>query len=313
MRYFLAVADERSFTRAARRLNIAQSPLSQQIRSLEREIGTPLFTRTTRSVSLTAAGAAFYERVETVLALAEDAVQASVKAAQGHLGRLSIGFTSSATFELLPRLARTYADRYPDVALEVQSDLSTAEQVRLLIDGKLSVGVLHPPVLADGLTVEIIRREPVIVLLANRHPRSVDREIDLVALRDEWFIAQHGIPETTLHQVMVDTCQSAGFVPKVRQTVGGTVGLMALVAGDMGVALVPYSLRHMSIDGVTFRPLRRPATSVSLAMAYREEDVGPLIREFLETTRAIIRSRASVESSMGPQQSDDDARLDIDI
>jgi len=312
MRYFMAVADERNFTRAAHRLNIAQSPLSQQIRALEREIGVPLLTRTTRSVSLTQAGEAFYERAGRVLTLADDAIEASRKAARGHLGQLSVGFTSSATFELLPRLARTYADRYADVTLEVHSDLTTSEQTAALLEGKLSVGVLRPPVLAEGLAVEIIRREPVAVLLANRHPRTVDREIDLADLRDEWFISQQANPPATMHQVLRNACQSAGFVPRIRETVGGSAGLMALVAGDMGVALVPYSLRHISLDGVTFRPLRTPVVTVSLALAYRKANVSPLVRGFLETVRAIVRSRISVEPSVTPS-SDDDPRLAIDM
>lgn len=312
MRYFMAVAEERNFTRAARRLDIAQSPLSHQIRRLEREIGVPLFTRTTRSVSLTQAGEVFYERAGQVLGLVEDAIEASNKAARGHLGRLSIGFTSSATFELLPRLARTYADRYPDVTLEVHSDLTTSEQIAALLEGRLSIGVLRPPVVAEGLAVETIRREPVVVLLANRHPRSVDREIDLADLREEWFISQHANPPATMHQVLINACQSAGFVPKVRETVGGSAGLMALVAGDMGVSLVPYSLRHMSIDGVTFRPLRSPAVTVSLALAYRKENISPLIREFLEMARAIVRSRISVEPSVASPPVDD-PRLEIEI
>lgn len=307
MRYFVAVADERNFTRAARRLGIAQSPLSQQIRGLEREVGVQLLSRTTRSVTLTQAGEAFYERARRVLGLADEAIEASRKAARGHLGRLSIGFTSSATFELLPRLARTYADRYPDVTLEVHSDLTTPEQTAALLTGRLSVGVLRPPVVAEGLAVETIRREPLVVLLANRHPRTVDREIDLADLSDEWFISQQANPPTTMHQVLINSCQAAGFVPKVRETVGGSAALLALVAGDMGIALGPYSLRHMNIDGVTFRPLRSPAVTISLALAYRKANVSPLVREFLETARAIVRSRMSVEPSVLPSSGDDPA------
>ncbi len=312
MRYFIAVADERNFTRAARRLNISQSPLSHQIRSVEREMQVRLFIRTTRSVSLTQAGEVFYERAAQVLAAFDDAIEASKKAARGHLGQLSIGFTSSATFELLPQLARTYADRYPDVSLEVHSDLTTSEQTAALLEGRLSVGVLRPPVVADGLAVETIRREPVAVLLANRHPRTVDREINLADLRDEWFISQPDNPPTTMHQVLINACQLAGFVPKVHKTAGGSAGLMALVAGDIGVALVPYSLRHMRIDGVTFRPLRTPPVTVSLALAYRETNISPLIRQFLETVRGIVRSRNSVEPSVTPL-SEDDPRVAFDM
>jgi DNA-binding transcriptional LysR family regulator len=295
MRAFMAVAEERNFTRAASRLSMAQSPLSQQIRTLEREIGVALFTRTTRTVSLTYAGEVLYERVVEVLALADDAVEATRKAALGQLGRLSIGFTGSATHELLPPLVRAYADRCPDVTLDVRSDLTTPVQVERLLTGQLDVAVLRPPVVANGLAVETIRREPVVVLLANRHPRTVDRDIDLADLRDEWFISLPGNPPATMYSLMLSACRAAGFAPKIRQTVSDSTALVALVAGDMGVALVPASMRHFAISGATFRPLRKPGVTVSLALAYREPNVTPLIRQFLETARTVVRSRATAE------------------
>lgn len=295
MRAFMAVAEARNFTRAADRLSMTQSPLSRQIRSLEREVGVPLFTRTTRTVLLTYAGEVLYERVAEVLALADEAVLASRKAALGQLGRLSIGFTGSATHELLPPLVRAYADRYPDVTLDVRSDLTTPVQVERLLNGQLAVAVLRPPVVANGLAVETIRREPVVVLLANRHPKTIDRDIDLADLRDEWFISLPDNPPATMYSLMLSACRVAGFIPKIRQTVSDSTALVALVAGDMGVALVPASMRHLAISGATFRPLRAPSVTVPLALAYRESNVTPLIRQFLEIARTVVRSRATAE------------------
>jgi DNA-binding transcriptional LysR family regulator len=295
MRALIAVAEELNFTRAARRLNMAQSPLSQLIRSLEREIGVPLFARTTRSVSLTHAGEVLCQRLVEVLALADDAVDAARKAALGQLGHISIGFTGSATHELLPPLARAYADRYPEVTLEVHSDLTTPAQVERLLNGQLDVAVLRPPIRVNGLAVETIRHEPVVVLLANRHPRTVNRDIDLADLRNEWFISLPNNPPATMYSVMMTACQAAGFIPKVRQTVADTTSLVALVTGDMGVALAPASMRHLTTSGATFRPLRAPDVTVSLALAYRESDVTPLIRQFLDTARTVVRSRAAAE------------------
>ena len=292
---FMAVAEARNFTRAADRLSMTQSPLSRQIRSLEREVGVPLFIRTTRTVSLTYAGEVLYERVAEVLALADEAVQASRKAALGQLGRLSIGFTGSATHELLPPLVRAYADRYPDVTLDVRSDLTTPVQVERLLNGQLAVAILRPPVVANGLEVETIRREPVVVLLANRHPKTIDRDIDLADLRDEWFISFPDNPPATMYSLMLSACRAAGFNPKIRQTVSDSTALVALVAGDMGVALVPASMRHFAISGATFRPLRAPGVTVPLALAYRESNVTPLIRQFLEIARTVVRSRATAE------------------
>jgi DNA-binding transcriptional LysR family regulator len=291
MRSFMAVAEERNFTRAAARLNMAQSPLSQLIRRLEREIDVQLFIRTTRTVSLTYAGEVLYDRVARVLAMAGDAVEASRKAARGHLGQLSVGFTGAAAHELLPPLVRVYAANYPDVSLDVQGDLTTPTQADRLLDGRLDVGVLRGPVAVQGLSIETIREEPVGVLLPDCHSRAAEREIDLSELRDEWFISLPANPPATMYAVMLNACQSAGFVPRIRQTVSDTAALVALVAGDMGVALIPSSLRHYAFNGATFRPLRAtPTITVSLAVAYRENDVNPLVVQFLETVRAVVRT-----------------------
>lgn len=306
MRYFVAVADERSFTHGARRLNTAQSPLSQQIRQLERELGVELLTRNTRSVSLTYAGQVFYERAVQILEASATAADDARKADRGELGALDIGFTGSATYELLPTLVRAHADRHPEVTLRVHSDMVTPEQTEQLLDGRLSVGVLRPPVTVPGLAVETIRSERVVVLIASRHPASVHRQIDLTDLRDEWFIAYPDNPPSTMYSIMLSACRNAGFTPRIRQTVADSAALVALVAADMGVALVPASLRHLRVDGATFRPLGSPRLTTGLALSYREADVDPLARRFLETARALVRSRDTVETPALTNINDDD-------
>ncbi len=167
VRYFVAVAEERSFTRAAERLSIAQSPLSQQIRKLERELGVELFLRSTRSVQLTHAGTIFYERARYLLASSDSAAEATRKAALGELGRLSLGFTGSATYELLPALVRAFHARNPDVSLELHSEMLTPAQVDALEQRRIDVGVLRPPVNAPGVVIEVLRDEPLVVPLAS--------------------------------------------------------------------------------------------------------------------------------------------------
>lgn len=296
VRYFLVVAEELNFTRAADRLNIAQSPLSQQIRQLEREIGTELLTRTTRSVSLTYAGSVFYERARQLSDASEVAIEDTRKASRGELGALSVGFTGSATYELLPTLVRAYTDRHPDVRLEVHSDMDTPRQSEQLLNGQLSVGVLRPPVTAPGLVVETIRHEPVVALLASRHRATVNSEIKLADLRGEWFISYRMNPPSAMYSLTQSACATAGFTPRIRQTVADSAALVSLVAADMGVALVPASLRHLKINGATFRPLRSPRITTDLALAYCDTDVDPLIRQFLETVRTVVRSRDAVET-----------------
>jgi DNA-binding transcriptional LysR family regulator len=306
IRYFVAVAEERNFTRAAAKLNVAQSPVSHQVRQLEREIGVKLLNRSTRSVALTYAGEVFYERVRQILVDSQDAVEAARKAARGELGALAVGFTGSATYELLPTLVRAYADRHPDVRLEVFSDMVTPRQVEQLLDGRLGVGILRTPVTTSGLVVETLRHEPVVALLASRHPATVHRELDLAELRDEWFVSYPNNPPSTMYQLMQTACESAGFRPRIRQVVGDSAALVALVAADMGVALVPASLRHLRINGATFRPLRSPRVTTGLALAYREDAINPLVRRFLETARAVVRSRDAVEAPAPAPISEDD-------
>lgn len=289
LRYFLAVAEERNFTRAAVRLNIAQSPLSRQIRQLEKEIGVQLFTRTTRSVALTYAGEIFHERARGLLESASEAAEAARKAARGEHGTLAVGFTGSATYELLPGIARGYGDRYPEVTLDVHSDLVTPQQIEMLLAGRLHVGVLRTPVTARGIAVELLRREPVMVALANRHPATASREIDLADLRDEWFIAPLLDPPSVMYSLMRDACRTAGFSPRIRQVVAGSATLVAMVAADMGVALVPASLRHLGIDGAAFRPLRGPQITTGLALAYQDTNVSPLIRRFIDMARTVAQ------------------------
>jgi DNA-binding transcriptional LysR family regulator len=314
IRYFVAVAEERSFTKAAERLLVAQSPLSQQIRKLEREIGVELFARTTRTVSLTYAGRVFYDRVRQVLEASAEAVDATRKAARGEFGKLSVGFTGAATYELLPVIMRAYADRHPDVTLEVKSDMDTPQQVEALLDGRLAVGVLRPPVAAAGLAVEVLRHEPVVVLLASRHPAAVHRELDLADLRDEAFISYNNNPPASMYLLMKSACESAGFVPRIKHVVANSSALVALVAADMGIALVPASLRHLGVRGATYRPLRTPHLSVPLGLAYREGAVDPLVRRFVEISRTVVRSLQPTERpqpALSPVTEED--RLAVDL
>ena len=294
--YFVAVAEELSFTRAAQRLSMAQSPISEQIRKLERELGVTLFTRTTRSVELTPAGRIFYDRAKTVLAGAQNAANSARLAGQGRLGRLALGFGGSATYELMPQLLRAYKQRYPNVVLEVRSDLLTPVQVAGLLDDSISVGLLRPPVGADTLVVEVIREEPLVALLPVTHRLASRVDLDLAELRDEDFISYPSSPPASVFLAVQAACQQVGFAPRIHQEVADTASLVALVAAGLGVALAPASIRHMRIPGAIHRPLRRPATTVSLALAYKAGPVSPVVRGYLETARSVLRTQRAISA-----------------
>jgi len=292
--YFVAVAEELSFTRAAERLNMAQSPISEQIRKLERELETTLFIRTTRSVELTPAGRLFYEQATALLASAKRAADSARLAGKGRLGRLAVGFGGSATYDLMPQLIRAYKQRYPDVVLEVRSEMLTPTQVAGLLDDTLSVGLLRPPVNADGLVVEVVREDPLVVLLPVSHPLASRVELTLGDLRDQPFISYPSSPPSSVFLTVMSAFRQAGVSPHIHQEVAETSSLVALVAAGLGIALAPAPTRHLRIPGVTHRPLKEPAITMPLAMAYKTGPVSPLVRGFLETVRSVMRTQRPI-------------------
>ncbi|WUJ56481.1 LysR family transcriptional regulator [Kribbella sp. NBC_00382] len=294
--YFVAVAEELSFTRAAARLSMAQSPISQQILKLERELGVALFERSTRSVQLTPAGCLFYEEAVALLAAANRMADNARLAGQGRLGRLSLAFTGSATYDLMPQLVSAYAQRYPGVLLEVRSEMLTPAQVAALLDGTVSVGLLRPPVTAEGLVVEVLRDEPLVVLLPISHPLASRVNLNLADLAGESFISYPSSPPSSVFRTVQAACRQAGFTPKVRQEAAETSSLVALVAAGLGIALAPASVRHLRINGVTHRPIIGTDVTLSLAIAYKSGPVPPLVRGYLETARAVVRKQKPASS-----------------
>lgn len=295
--YFVAVAEELSFTRAAERLSMAQSPISEQIRKLERELDATLFIRTTRSVQLTPAGLIFYDQATALLAAAKRAADSARLAGQGRLGRLALGFGGSATYELMPQLIRGYKQRYPDVVLEVRSEMLTPAQVDGLLDDSLSVGLLRPPVNAEGLVVEVLREDPLVALLPVSHPLASRVDLSLQDLRDEPFISYPSSPPSSVYLTVMNAFHQAGINPRIHQEVAETSSLVALVAAGLGVALAPAPARHLRIPGVAHRPLRKPAIMMPLALAYKVGPVSPLVRGFLETARAVVRTQRPISAT----------------
>ena len=182
LRYFVAVAEERHFGRAAARLHIAQPPLSQQIRRLEAELGEPLLYRTTRSVELSPAGEVLLERSREILAAVDAAVDDARRAARGEYGRLAIGFTGSSTYEMLPSLAAALRRELPGVVLDLRGELLTPAQVARLLDGTLDLGLLRPPVHERDLDTEVLRSEPLIAVLPESHPLADSDAVPLEQL-----------------------------------------------------------------------------------------------------------------------------------
>ena len=281
LRAFVAVAEERHFGRAAERLHMAQPPLSQQIRRLERELKVELFHRTTRRVELAPAGTVLYERAKQILSDADGAADEAQRAARGEVGRLAFGFTGSATYALLPKLATALRTQLPGVELELQGEMLTPAQVSGLEDGSLDLGLLRPPVRRPGLKVEPVLTEPLVAVLPQQHPLAKHGAIDVADLEHEPFVAYPSHFRSVLHDAVERAC---GFKPNVALEVSETATLVSFVAAGIGVSLVPRTVTRFTVEGAVYRPLSKP-TQVELALAYRQEDTAPVLTRALEIVR----------------------------
>jgi DNA-binding transcriptional LysR family regulator len=288
---FVAVAEELHFGRAAERLHMAQPPLSEQIRQLEAELGVTLLHRTTRRVELAPAGEVLLARAREILASVDRATQDTQRAARGELGRLAVGFTGSSTYALLPALAAALRSALPGVLLELHGELLTPAQVASLLDGTLDLGLLRPPVRQRELAFEVIRWEPLIAAIPQAHPLAAADAVPLEKLSAEPFISYPSHFRSVLHDAIEETCAAHGFLPRVAHEVSETATLVSFVAAGLGVSLVPESTRHMTVDGAVYRPLAGDTTTVELAVAWRRDDVTPVLERALKVVRSEFGSR----------------------
>ncbi len=287
LRYFLAVAEELHFGRAAERLQMAQPPLSQQIRKLEEELGVQLFYRTKRRVQLTDAGQVFLEHAQLTLAQAEQAIKAAQRANHGEFGRLVIGFVGSASYDVLPDILRVYRERFPDVSL-VLRELTTIQQVHALLNGRVNIGFIRPPVHDEALEVETILREPFLVALPENHSLASQAEIPLEALSREFFVLFPRHLGPGFYDQIVSLCQQAGFSPDVSQEAIEMQTIVSLVAAGFGVALVPASLQNLQRVGVIYRRIQGATPAAELAMIWRKNASLPVLQTFMAVVKEVI-------------------------
>lgn len=288
IQYFVAVAEEGHFGRAAQRLRMAQPPLSQQIKSLEAEMGVRLFRRTTRKVEITPAGQRFLERAREILAAVDNAVAEAGQVADGTVGRISIGFTGSATYDLLPSLVRVLRADLPGVELDIRGEMLTPRQVGALVDGSLDLGFLRPPVRNADVEVRVLRREPLIAVLPEQHPLASSAAVRLADLANDPFISYPSHNRSVVYEAVLDACQHAGFTPSSIHEVSETSTLVSFVAAGLGVALVPASVQHLQITGARYRPLAGTTQEVELALATRVDEPSPLVARVRARAEALI-------------------------
>ncbi|GAB3297791.1 LysR substrate-binding domain-containing protein [Parasphingorhabdus pacifica] len=285
LRYFVAVAETRHFGKAAQRLHMAQPPLSQAIRQLETDLGVELFARTTRQVNLTRAGEVFYEDAVRVLESVEGTTRRVKRVAEGRHGVLRIGLTGLASYRQLPAVAQIVQQGLPEVALEIRTEMLTPAQERGLVDGDLDVGLLRPPTREKNIAYRRIAREPLVLALPEHHRLAMEPSIAVGDLREENFVMYSSTSRSVVNDAVVRSCTAADFYPHRAHEVAETSVLLALVAAGLGIALVPDSVRAITLEGVLFRPVHG-SESVDLALAWRADDTSPLLANLLSTLEA---------------------------
>jgi DNA-binding transcriptional LysR family regulator len=284
LRYFVAVAEELHFGRAAQRLGMAQPPLSQQIRRLEQELGVELLHRTKRRVQLTEPGRAFLDEARKVIAQAETAVAVAQRAGRGEVGRLVIGFLGAATFSLLPAILKVFRQRFPGVEIELH-ELKAFELVQALHQGRIHVGLVRMPVHDELLSVEPILEEKLVVALPEQHPLAEKPRVAFGDLAAEAFLLPPRQLAPGFYEQLTDLAQQAGFSLRIGPEASQLQTILNLVAAGMGITLVPESVMQMSGRGVVFKRLPEPAPTMEIAVAWRRDDSSQVLQSFLEVVR----------------------------
>ncbi len=268
LRYFVTVAEERHFGRAAERLFLAQPALSQQIRVLEKELGVVLLTRSTRRVDLTPAGTRFVERAKEILRSVDAAVDEARRVDAGEEGRVRLGFIGSATYGLMPTLSRTLQAELPRLGLELKGELLSPEIFESLQEARLDIGLLRPFPETAGVGSRVLRSEGLVLAAGVDHRLAGREEVALDELAGEPFVGYSRTRSATAETVR-SACAAAGFEPDVRVEVAETATLVSFVAAGRGIALVPDSVESVRIPGVVYVPVTRSPT-IDLVVGWRQ-------------------------------------------
>lgn len=294
LRYFVVCAEELHFTRAARRLGIAQPPLSQQIQVLEKEMGVRLFHRLSRGVELTPAGQSFLQNARSILDMTERAIVSAQQIARGERGSIRIGFTSSAAFNpFVPNIISAFRARHEhmDVSLAENTTSTTLEHLR---DGRLDIAFLRPASAErEGFKVRRLFDEPMLVALPPGHRLASEAIVDMAALAGEDFILYPRKNGQALYDAIISSCQNAGFSPNIVQEAPQLASAITLVASGIGLALVPASMNRLQAEGVSYKPLCGPAPQATLSLVTSE---GPLSAAAQEFHDQVVRHAAKLQN-----------------
>ena len=302
LRYFVTVAEELHFSRAAERLHIGQPPLSHAIQVLEADVGALLLERSKRWVRLTEAGKLFLADARNILALADQAAQTARRAQRGEVGELRIGFTSSTPFTpLFAAVINRYRQQFPKVALRLQ-EMVTSHQMEAIAQRKLDLGFIRPPdgvagpnTVSDTLHFSTLRKDNLVVVLPVAHPLARRKKIATQELAGEPFVMYPHTAGVGIYPQIYSLCHAAGFVPQVAQEAGESSTIIGLVAAGCGISVLPNSFDRIQMEGVCYRPLSDAGAGTSLLLAQRKAESVPLVDAFValavEEAKLIARKK----------------------
>lgn len=285
LRYFIAVADELHFGRAAERLGMSQPPLSQQIRQLEQRVGVRLLDRTNRRVALTEPGRLFLDEARDILARTDHAIDLAQRAQRGETGELRVGMTRSTPLTgHIPRAILAFRQQLPEVQLQLE-EMNSLRQIDALLDRRLQIGIVRGNVLPDGLASKRLFRDPLVAVLRSNHPALRElgprRKLRTEALAQEPFVLFARSAGAGIHDHVISLCRHAGFTPRVAQEARESSTIVGLVAAGLGVSILPVSCEHIHVDGVSYVPLTDPAAMSEIHVAWRRDERAPLVAQFV--------------------------------
>jgi DNA-binding transcriptional LysR family regulator len=287
LRYFVAVAENLNFTKAAARLHLAQPSLTRQVHNLEEEIGVRLLNRTKSQVTLTEEGRSFLTDARRILALATESILAVQRLSRGETGQLNIAYLSNFDFELLPETLAAFRQRFPHIALNL-FDMNPAEQFRALETRKIDLGFagLRPPATVAGLQWESIAQHRTVAVLPAKHPLASKRQVNLSELETMFFV---GMSETThpgFREWLNGMCRQAGFTPRVLQDAELEPALMTFVAEGLGVTLAREHIRKSPQPGVAIRPLV-PSLKSEYCIAWSRSNDSRALQQYIEIVKGL--------------------------
>jgi DNA-binding transcriptional LysR family regulator len=287
LRYFVAVAEMLSFTKAAQKLHLAQPSLTRQIHNLEEEIGVQLLNRSKSHVALTVEGRSFLVDARRLLALASESVAAVQRLSRGETGQLNIGYISNFNFEVLPKTLGAFREGFPHIALNL-FDMTPAEQLRALETRKIDLGFLglRPPIVTKDLQWECLARHQIIVAIPQNHPLAKKLKIDLADLKTMFFVGMSEKTHPGFREWLCEVCRPGDFTPRILQDAEIEPGLMRFVAEGLGVTLAREQIKNLPHPGVVFRPLK-PAVRTDYCIAWNHDNDSRALQQYILILRKL--------------------------